>query len=123
MDYRLSYVPTTDVCLSVQALLAAGEPAKASLCLRVLLENSLEAHKQDVLVLLFLVKAGFQIGTISSLQGALVHARSAPVLRARHNLLLFVPGCFHYNVPPQLILLLLAVLPFPFVLSLYLHAF
>ena len=61
----------------MQALLAAGQPTKASLCLRVLLESSLEAHKQDVLVLLFLAKAGVQIGSISSLQSALVHARYA----------------------------------------------
>ena len=77
LNWRSLYVPSTDVCVSVQALLSAGEPTKASLCLRVLLESSLEAHKQDVLVLLFLVKAGCQIGTLSSLQGALIHARSA----------------------------------------------
>ena len=62
----------------VQALLAAGQSAKASVCLRVLLESSLEAHQQDVLVLLFLVKAGFQSGSIFSLQTALTHARSGP---------------------------------------------
>ena len=66
-----------DISVSVQALLAAGQPAKASLCLRVLLESSLESHKQDVLVLLFLVKAGVQTGSIPSLQTALTHARSA----------------------------------------------
>ena len=63
--------------MCVQAFLAAGEPTKASLCLRVLLESSLEGHKQDILVLLFLVKAGFQTGSVSSLQTALKHARSA----------------------------------------------
>lgn len=70
------------ICASVQALLAAGQPTKASLCLRVLLESSLEAHKQDVLVLLFLVKAGVQTGSVPSLQSALIHARSAqePIL-------------------------------------------
>lgn len=61
--------------MSVQALLAAGQPTKASLCLRVLLESSLEVHKQDVLVLLFLVKAGVQTGSVASLQSALRHAR------------------------------------------------
>ena len=65
------------ICVSVQALLAAGQPTQASLCLRVLLESSLESHKQDVLVLLFLVKAGLQTGSIPSLQSALIHARSA----------------------------------------------
>ncbi len=59
----------------MQALLAAEEPARASLCLKVLLESSLEKHKQDILVLLFLVKSGFKTGTIASLQGALDHAR------------------------------------------------
>ncbi|KAL3145534.1 hypothetical protein ABBQ32_003359 [Trebouxia sp. C0010 RCD-2024] len=81
-----------------QALLAAGQPAKASLCLRVLLESSLEAHKQDALVLLFLVKAGFQTGSISSLQTALTHARQAvqavkskaPIGQGRANMALGV---------------------------------
>lgn len=58
-----------------QALLAAGQPAKASLALKVLLESSLAAHKQDVLVLLFLVKAGLETGTAPALLGAADHAR------------------------------------------------
>ena len=61
----------------LQALLAAGEPARASLCLKVLLESSLEQHKADTLVLLFLVKSGFKTGTTASLKGALGYARSA----------------------------------------------
>ena len=72
--------------MSLQALLVSGQPAKASLCLRVLLESSMETHKQDVLVLLFLVKAGVQAGTISSLQAALGHARSEalPCIHMKH---------------------------------------
>ena len=73
---RSAWLEAYSVCVCVQALLAAGQSAKASLCLRVLLESSLEAHRQDVLVLLFLVKAGFQTGSIPSLQTALTHARS-----------------------------------------------
>ena len=55
--------------------MVAGEPAKASLALRVLLEGSLDVHKQDVLVLLFLVKAGLQTGTVPALLVAADHAR------------------------------------------------
>lgn len=61
--------------LCIQALLVAGEPASASLALRVLLESSLDVHKQDVLVLLFLVKAGLQTGTVPALLTAADHAR------------------------------------------------
>ena len=61
----------------LQAMLAAGQAARASLCLKVLLEGSLDQQKPDILVLLFLVKSGFTTGTVASLQGALGHARSA----------------------------------------------
>lgn len=61
----------------LQAMLAAGQAARASLCLKVLLEGSLDQQKPDILVLLFLVKSGFTTGTIASLQAALGHARLA----------------------------------------------
>ena len=61
----------------LQAMLAAGQAARASLCLKVLLDGSLDQQKPDILVLLFLVKSGFSTGTVASLQGALGHARSA----------------------------------------------
>ncbi len=57
-------------------MLAAGQAARASLCLKVLLEGSLDQQMPDILVLMFLVKSGFTTGTVASLQGALGHARS-----------------------------------------------
>lgn len=60
---------------SVQALLVAGQPAKASLSLKVLLESNLDLQKRDLLVLLFLAKAGLQAGTLSALLAAVDHAR------------------------------------------------
>ena len=72
-------------------MLAAGQAAKASLCLKVLLEGSLGQQKADILVLLFLVKSGFTTGTVASLQGALGHARSA----SQPPCLIFTPAVFH----------------------------
>ncbi|KAA6422731.1 MAG: hypothetical protein FRX49_07266 [Trebouxia sp. A1-2] len=81
-----------------QAMLAAGQAARASLCLKVLLEGSLDQQKPDILVLLFLVKSGFTTGTVASLQGALGHARQAvaavrdksPIGQGRANMALGV---------------------------------
>ena len=38
-------------------------------------ESSVDSHKQDALALLLLVKAGFQKGTVASLQKAVDDAR------------------------------------------------
>ncbi|DBB12255.1 hypothetical protein WJX82_010413 [Trebouxia sp. C0006] len=81
-----------------QAMLAAGQAARASLCLKVLLEGSLDQQKPDILVLLFLVKSGFTTGTVASLQVALGHARQAvaavrdksPIGQGRANMALGV---------------------------------
>ena len=75
----------------LQAMLAAGQAARASLCLKVLLEGSLDQQKPDILVLLFLVKSGFTTGTVASLQVALGHARSA----SKPPCLIYIPAMIH----------------------------
>ena len=63
--------PEQRTLVSLQALMAAGEAARATLALHVLLDE----HKSDATTLLLLTKALLQTGSTVAVQDAVVMAR------------------------------------------------